>query len=343
MCGSRRPRADHVRIAARFPHPGITRGLSRERDSHGFSDVWFSADGINWIQATPSAPGLVDSPTPLLFSMEKCGLVGEMNQAILAILYQTRTNSASQYNSILFTSVLFKNKLWILGGFGNNSASNAIWHSAKPGFTNAPVLPLVATTVSMYTGPTTALYGGNVSADGGGVVTERGICWSTSPHPTISGNKKVVDGGLGIFTGSISGLSPGVTYYVRAYAVNSVGTAYGEDNIFSTPTIATLKTTKISVISATIATSGGEVMSDGGARVTERGISVSTSVNPTIADYKILDTSGIGSITSTIFGLLPNTTYNVRAYATNIAGTAYGQNLSFTIPVTDQLFIRPQP
>ena len=89
------------------------------------------------------------------------------------------------------------------------------------------VLATVTTTALSSVTSTTATSGGNITNDGGAVITARGVCWSTSQNPTTA-NSKTTDGtGAGSFTSSITGLSPSMTYYVRAYAINSIGTTYG--------------------------------------------------------------------------------------------------------------------
>ncbi len=81
-------------------------------------------------------------------------------------------------------------------------------------------------------GSTTATAGGHVSADGGFPITNRGICYSTTPDPTIA-SLHTNDGlGLGSFVSQMAGLSTHTTYYVRAYATNSAGTVYGEQRTF---------------------------------------------------------------------------------------------------------------
>ena len=85
-----------------------------------------------------------------------------------------------------------------------------------------------------FTNAITATGGGNVTADGGGNVTARGICWSTSQNPTIAGSHTTNGTGTGSFTSSMTGLTANTTYYVRAYATNSAGTAYGEEVSFTT-------------------------------------------------------------------------------------------------------------
>lgn len=75
---------------------------------------------------------------------------------------------------------------------------------------------------------------GNVFTDGGSEVTSRGICWSISHGPTILDNKTENGSGTGKFTGSLTGLTEKTKYYVRAYATNKQGTAYGYERSFRT-------------------------------------------------------------------------------------------------------------
>ncbi len=98
----------------------------------------------------------------------------------------------------------------------------------------------------------------------------------------------------------------------------------------STVTLPVVSTNAVSGITATSATCAGNVTADGGANVTARGVCWSTSPNPTVSDSHTTDGSGTGSFSSSITGLLANTTYYVRAYATNSVGTAYGAEVSFT-------------
>lgn len=103
-----------------------------------------------------------------------------------------------------------------------------------------------------------------------------------------------------------------------------------KDDDNSTTTLPTITTTAISDITENTAVSGGEVTDDGGSSVTARGICWSTNSNPTISDNKTSDSVGTGSFTSSLTGLTENTTYYVKAYATNSQGTAYGNEQSFT-------------
>lgn len=139
-----------------------------------------------------------------------------------------------------------------------------------------------------------------------------------------------------ITTYSDNGLTANTTYTYRLYAYNSAGNSLGYTNEVTVTTnaniaLATLTTTIVSSITETTAASGGNITSDGGASVNARGVVWSTSTNPTISlTTKTIDGPGIANFTSSITGLTANTTYYVRAYATNSAGTAYGNEVSFT-------------
>ncbi|MDO9579911.1 MAG: DUF1566 domain-containing protein [Bacteroidales bacterium] len=97
--------------------------------------------------------------------------------------------------------------------------------------------PLLTTTAASSITQTTATSGGNITSDGGATVTARGVCWNTSANPTIA-NSKTTDGtGIGAFISSITELTRNTTYYIRAYATNSVGTSYGNEISFKTATV----------------------------------------------------------------------------------------------------------
>jgi hypothetical protein len=98
----------------------------------------------------------------------------------------------------------------------------------------APVLTTANITNNTHNG---ASSGGNITSDGGANITARGVVWSTTQNPTIALTTKTIDGsGSGTFTSTISGLAANTTYYVRAYATNSMGTSYGNEvTLITTP------------------------------------------------------------------------------------------------------------
>ena len=97
-------------------------------------------------------------------------------------------------------------------------------------------LPIVSTSPISNISNTSAISGGIVTSQGSSNVTARGVCWSTSPNPTISNSFTTDASGTGTFTSTLTGLTSNTTYYVRAYATNSFGTSYGIQNSFTTQT-----------------------------------------------------------------------------------------------------------
>lgn len=182
----------------------------------------------------------------------------------------------------------------------------------------------------------TAQCGGTITADWGLAVTDRGVCWSTSTNPTINDSKTSAGTGKGSFSSTLINLTATTKYYVKAYAINSAGISYGTEQSFTTGAIQIslpiLSTSALSSLTQNTAISGGNVTSDGNAQITARGICWSTSPTPITSDNKTTDGIGVGNFTSNITGLTANTTYFVRAYATNSAGTNYGNQLSFKTP-----------
>jgi hypothetical protein len=190
-------------------------------------------------------------------------------------------------------------------------------------------LPTVTTTTIYSINVTTASGGGSVTNDGGDIVTARGVCWSISSNPTIASSHTINGSGTGVFTSSLTSLTQGTFYYVRAYATNANGTGYGSQVTFTTLTTPFLTTVAITSITETTAVSGGTISSDGGSAITEKGVCWSISANPTIAQSHTSNGTGSSAFASNIAGLTGGFTYFVRAYATNSVGTSYGNQLSF--------------
>jgi hypothetical protein len=197
-----------------------------------------------------------------------------------------------------------------------------------------PDMPTLTTTAISGITTTAAASGGNITADGGAEVTARGVCWGTATKPTIAGTTKTSDSkGIGIFTSSITGLTPNTLYYVRAYATNSAGTNYGNEVSFTTLGLAqaTVTTTAVTVFTHNTATAGGNISSDGNATVSERGVYFGTANNPQTTGTKVAAAAGgTGAFTCGLTNLVPGTPYYVVAFATNSQGTAFGSVVQFT-------------
>lgn len=164
-----------------------------------------------------------------------------------------------------------------------------------------------------------AVCGGVISADNNSAVTDRGIVWSTSANPTTSDNKISLGSGVGSFTGGITGLSNGVTYHVRAYAVNGVGTAYGVDRSFTAMSAINAvqifnifpptQTSITANIQLTVPSSDVRIKAY---RASDSGLEATSA--PTVLDVRMV-------CKITLNGLTPGTSYNFRVVADGIEDT----------------------
>lgn len=214
--------------------------------------------------------------------------------------------------------------------YATNEAGTTIYGEEYT-FTTLPVVPTLATAPITDVTGNSASGGGMVSVTGGAAVTVQGLCWSTNPNPTIADNKTADGNGSGPYISILLNLKGKTMYYVRAYATNSAGTGYGPEVSFTTLVdLPVVTTAAITGLAKTSAITGGEVTYDGGATVSARGIVWGVNADPTLANNKIDVGTGTGVFVSTITGLTKNTSYHVRAFATNSAGTAYGADVPFT-------------
>jgi len=201
-----------------------------------------------------------------------------------------------------------------------------------------PRIPAVATNDVTNITTNSATLNGNFIDVGENEILSYGFCWSTNPNPTIADNK--ADRNYGKITNNfiygLMGLNFSCTYYIRAYAVDTFGLVYGNEVSFKTlsqaptPTLPSLTTALASNITSSSAISGGVIISDGLSDVVAHGVCWSTAHNPTLNNFQTDDGVGSGSFISSISGLTLNTTYYLKAYATNGVGTAYGNEISFT-------------
>ena len=199
--------------------------------------------------------------------------------------------------------------------------------------TDEALLPKVTTGEVSNIMATTATVSGSVSSNGGHSLIERGICYATHQSPTVDDMRSTAGAELGTFSCNLTDLQTNVTYYVRAYATNTIGTAYGAQKSFTPDGLPSVTTTEPSFSGMTV-TSGGNVTSDGGSAVTARGVCYGTTPYPDLssAHHHTANGSGTGTYGSTFNMANGGSTYYIRAYATNAYGTAYGEQMTIGGP-----------
>jgi uncharacterized protein (TIGR02145 family) len=196
------------------------------------------------------------------------------------------------------------------------------------------VIPVVGTVSINSVAANSAICVGFISDDGGAAVTECGLCWSTDSMPDLDDNYSTVDIVSDIFTDSITNLTENTTYYVRAYATNSQGTAYGNQIKF-TSAEAQVFPEVISVSISGLASNGaqvnGSINNSGNYTVIGYGVCWSKNQNPDLQSaHKTLNDLQNGNFSVDITDLSPTTRYYVRTFLMFSEGTVYGEQKSFT-------------
>jgi hypothetical protein len=240
-------------------------------------------------------------------------------------------NGRSGIGSYAWSSGTFTPAKW---STSVSEVNTAAWCAVTLALRPAPVAPTVTTQDVSSIAATTATGNGTVTSDGGATITERGVCWNTSTGPTTANSKATSAGTTGAFTASMTSLSAGTLYYVRAYAINSIGTSYGSEVTFTTLTTPTVTTQDVTDVTSSGFTGNGNITATGGVNATRRGFcyKVGVSGDPTTADSVAYDDGsyGTGAYTKAVTGLSSNTGYRVRAYAVNSVGTSYGSTVQAT-------------
>ena len=189
-----------------------------------------------------------------------------------------------------------------------------------------------STTISSIT-TNSATFRSSITSDGDGNISDCGFVYSRTPSPTLNSATKLSCGKQqsGSFTKQATGLTDNTTYYVRSYVVNEAGVGYGEEVNFATleivqPTVSEISIDRVTYKSVTLS---AKVESVGNGTISEVGFVYSTSPNPVMTNHKI-SCGKSTSFTGQTSTLMPETTYYVRAFATNEKGTALGKETSFT-------------
>lgn len=197
-------------------------------------------------------------------------------------------------------------------------------------------LPTLTTEPVTNLTQSSAKFNGKIVSEGSPAYTERGFVYSSSPQPSIDNNIGRLTSAVNnqsTFSANVSGLASNSSYYVRAYAINQVGVAYGNDVAFSTDLDQTqVLTSAATNISSTSVTLNGVITAQGSPAYTEKGFCYSTASNPSITNSTkvTVNGSGEGSYSANINNLNYQTTYHVRAYATQNGVARYGEDKTFT-------------
>jgi uncharacterized protein (TIGR02145 family) len=219
--------------------------------------------------------------------------------------------------------------VFLIGCTKNTTINNNITPATKPVLTTNPINNI---------SNTMAFSGGTFITDGESNILSKGVCWSTNHNPTINDFKS--DDGTGVtnYSSVLTGLSRNTTYYVKAFATNSVGIGYGNEVSFTTTdssvipigNLPTVIINSINSIATNNAIAYGNVTNQGSSSVTAKGFKYFTTPNYSGGWQTVSVGTGLGTFSKTINSLQPNTTYYISAYATNSFGTAFSNEISFT-------------
>lgn len=222
---------------------------------------------------------------------------------------------------------LSENTYYYIKAYATNERGTS--YGDKKRFITSPTYATVKTLPALYITSNSAYVRGSVTDDGGTDVKERGIYWSTEPEAEKTGEKFTIGSGEGDFADTLDGLSYQTEYYIKAFATNEKGTAYGDERSFTALDMPIVKTTPPEDVTSSSAILGGDITDEGSSQVISYGIYLSTSPDAEETGQKREMGHGTGEFSSKITDITDNTTYFVKAYATNQEGTSYGAEYEF--------------
>ncbi|MEA1876602.1 MAG: SdiA-regulated domain-containing protein [Bacteroidota bacterium] len=193
--------------------------------------------------------------------------------------------------------------------------------------------PIVLTNEVVNIGQDSVQYSGEVISNGNGTVSRRGVCYGPTNPPSIEDSFLENGSDEGFFWGIIRALNPYTTYFLRTFAENEAGIAYG--NTVSFKTLAGLPVIITGIadpVTQTTAVLQGAITSNGGAEIEARGFCWGLQPYPNLSGEYSDEGAGSDDFSSAISELTPATTYHYRAFAMNEAGIAFGLDKEFTTP-----------
>lgn len=249
-------------------------------------------------------------------------------------------SSVSFPQTLLSPSTTYYYKIYSFNG--SSTTTNYLVTSPLAGnqATSAGVVLPTVVTAAITPGTITAFGGGEVTADGNATVTARGVCWNTTGTPTITADSFTTNsGGIGVFTSTLSPLAPYQQYFVRAYATNSAGTAYGSPVTFTSlknePSNHVTAFTSASTTATTVRLTWVDATADA---YLIKGSSVSylSIVDPVdgVAETNAALISNVtqGTQAYTFTGLSGSTTYYFKIYSYNNSGTGINYKTDGSVP-----------
>ncbi len=306
------------------------------------SNLWILPDTMNIESGNNQSGGPGEElPDPIQVKVTDNHGEGFPN---IAVHFEVTGGGGAIEDTVVLTSTSgYAYTTWTLGpDTGQNTLEASVYHADG---THINGSPLEFTAMALYAVPTVttgdvfnitytnADVEGEIVELGGSDIIRFGHCWSTDPDPTIEDN--ITDLGssdtTGVYISQLTNLDPYTTYYVKAYAENDAGIAYGDEIDFYTNYLPTVITGDTSNVTQTTADVEGEITNLGGSDIISHGHCWSTSPNPTINDNHtdLGGTGTTGSYTSNLTNLEGGTTYYVKAYAENDDGIAYGNQINF--------------